>query len=221
MERVNFDRIARVYRWLEYATFGTILETCRFHSLRHVGHARRALVVGDGDGRFLARMLTENPNLTADALDGSPRMAKMLRDLAERERVGDRVRTHVVDARDMQIPGGPYDLLVTHFFLDCLTEQECRDLLEKVSPQLMPDARWLISEFAVPPDGWTNFAGRMLVSALYTGFRWITNLQVRRLPDYAAVASGFGFALQYRRKFLGGLLVSEVWQACTPPVIGS
>ena len=45
---LNFDRLARPYRWLEYATFGRTLERCRFHFLPALTSARRALVLGDG-----------------------------------------------------------------------------------------------------------------------------------------------------------------------------
>jgi cyclopropane fatty-acyl-phospholipid synthase-like methyltransferase len=212
MERANFDGIARAYRWMEYATFGIILERCRLYHVKYARNARRVLVFGDGDGRFVARMLKGNPDLNADAVDFSEQMLKLLRERSEREGAGGRVHTHLADARELEGPGGTYDLLVTHFFLDCLTEEECRTLLRKVRPHLTADANWLISEFAIPRNGWRKIAGTLLVSALYTGFRWMTNLKIRKLPDYAAIAREFRFVLQERKTFLCGLLVAEVWR---------
>ena len=145
MERANFDGIARAYRWMEYATFGIILERCRLYYMKYARNARRALVFGDGDGRFVARMLKGNPDLNADAVDFSEQMLKLLRERSEREGAGGRVHTHLADARELEGPGGTYDLLVTHFFLDCLTEEECRALLRKVRPHLTADTNWLIS----------------------------------------------------------------------------
>ena len=52
---MNADRIARSYRWLEYAAFGVALERARFDFLRCAAEARRVLILGEGDGRFLAR----------------------------------------------------------------------------------------------------------------------------------------------------------------------
>ena len=63
----DFNRIARPYRWLEYLSFGPLLERCRFHRLPQMVDAKRALVLGDGDGRFLARLLRKNPQIQADA----------------------------------------------------------------------------------------------------------------------------------------------------------
>ncbi len=51
---VNCDRIARWYRWIEYAGFGRALERRREAFLDDVSDARRVLALGDGDGRALA-----------------------------------------------------------------------------------------------------------------------------------------------------------------------
>jgi hypothetical protein len=40
----------------------------------------------------------------------------------------------------------------------------------------------------------------------------MTNLKIRKLPDYAAIAREFRFVLQERKTFLCGLLVAEVWR---------
>ncbi|MCU1248095.1 MAG: methyltransferase type 12 [Edaphobacter sp.] len=69
----SFDRIARPYHWLEYLTLGKALERCRNHHLPQLLDRRHALVLGDGDGRFLAQLLKQNPNLLvslANALFG-------------------------------------------------------------------------------------------------------------------------------------------------------
>ena len=70
----NFNHLARIYRWLEYLTFGPFLWRCRVHFLPQLSDCRSALVLGDGDGRFTARLLRENPHLRVMAIDGSPGM---------------------------------------------------------------------------------------------------------------------------------------------------
>jgi hypothetical protein len=49
---MNADRIARSYRWLEYAAFGFELERARFDFLEHAAGARRVLVLGEAMGDF-------------------------------------------------------------------------------------------------------------------------------------------------------------------------
>src|SRR5579883_1010405 len=52
--RMNCDAIAPWYRWLEYGAFGRALERTRFHYLAELKPSRKALMLGEGDGRFLA-----------------------------------------------------------------------------------------------------------------------------------------------------------------------
>lgn len=209
--RLNFDPLARPYRWMEYLTFGPALERCRFHFLPAHAGARRALVLGDGDGRFLARLLKGNPHLEADVVDISP---AMLRLLDQRLTPGgrERVTLHQTDARSFVPPGRGYDLVVTHFFFDCLFQQELTALVDCVVPLLAPGAYWVVSEFAQPPGRVGSIMGRGMITGLYKAFGLLTGLQVRSLPDHAASMENIGFRLLSEREWLRGLLVSELWQ---------
>ncbi len=206
----SFDRIARPYRWLEYLTFGPMLERCRFHFLPELKDARHALVFGDGDGRFLARLLAADQLLHADAVDFSPAMLSLLRDRASRLEALDRITLHCADARTFN-PPGVYDLVATHFFLDCFTTAELHSLSASICPRLLPGALWVVSEFAVP-SGAMSIPAKCLVWSLYTAFRILTGLRVRRLPDHSAVLATAGLSCIAQRRWLGGLLVSEVWE---------
>ena len=118
----NFNRLARVYQGLEVVSFGPFLRLCRCAFLPALNSSRRALVLGDGDGRFTARLLRACPNLTIDAVDASSAMLQSL--LRRAGPHAPRLRTFLADIRRFQPPNPPYDLIVTHFFLDCLTTAE-------------------------------------------------------------------------------------------------
>jgi SAM-dependent methyltransferase len=206
----DFDGLARIYRWMEYASFGPWLWRCRCAFLQEITECRRGLVLGDGDGRFAARLLETNSDIEVDAVDAS---AAMLRALARRTRAhGGRLRTACADARAWPARGAVYDLVATHFFLDCLTTEEVGALAAKIRGATCEGARWVISEFAAPP-GWLGLiVARPIVTVLYAAFGWMTGLRVRRLPDYGAALESCGFVLEKKRAWLGGLLVSEVWR---------
>ena len=74
----NFNRLARIYLWMELACFGPWLWWCRCTFLRELADSRRALVIGDGDGRFTARLLRANPGIQIDAVDSSAAMLHSL-----------------------------------------------------------------------------------------------------------------------------------------------
>jgi SAM-dependent methyltransferase len=214
----NFNRLARAYRWMEFFTFGPWLSLARRSFLGNLTHSRRALVLGDGDGRFTARLLRENSTVHVDAVDASTAMLHLL--LSRAGPHAKRVRVHVADARTWQPPapvlGMPYDLIVTHFFLDCLTQPEVESLAKRLRNAVSPSAVWIISEFAVPPGWFGRLIARPLLASLYWSFGWLTGLTVRTLPDHPIALRAAGFILQDRRSRLGGLLSSEMWSASIP-----
>ena len=191
---------------MEYASFGPLLARCRSAQLANLTGARRALVLGDGDGRFLARLLLRNPTLTADVVDSSKSMLRLL----EKRTSGTRLCLHHADALTWQ-PTGHYDLIVSHFFLDCFFPQQVEQLLDHIVPHALPGAQWVISEFAIPANKWTAPFARALIAVLYKIFSVLTGLPVRTLPDYATALSKRGLMLQEDRRYLGGLLCSQLW----------
>ena len=225
-----FDRIAPLYRPMEYLSFGPMLERCRFHHLPTLHDSRRALVLGDGDGRFLAKLLTTNPGLQVEAVEASPAMLHLLNRRIARLGAPHRITAICADARSFLPTGTSYDLVATHFFLDCLTEPEADALIAQVRPRLAPGAQWLVSEFQIPEGGrLQKWLARGIVSALYAAFRLLTGLAARQLPPWAALLTRHGFRRKASHSWLGGLLVSQLWelpQATTlrpqalPPVNG-
>lgn len=207
----HFDHLAPFYRWMEMASFGPFLQWCRCAWLQRIAGCRRALVIGDGDGRFTARLLQRNPNVTLDAVDASPAMlAALVRRCGADSH---RIATHLADARSWQPAAGRYDLIVTHFFLDCLTGEEMRSLAANIRCVAGYGTLWVVSEFAVPKGVFGRLIAAPLVAFLYLAFGWLTGLRVRGLPDHISALSAAGFVLAQRRKWLGGLLVSEIWSA--------
>jgi ubiquinone/menaquinone biosynthesis C-methylase UbiE len=207
----KFDNLAHFYRWMELVTFGPWLERCRCAFLGDLAGCRRAAVLGDGDGRFTAQLLRANPTIEIDAVDAS---AAMLRTLLRRAtHNAARVRVFCADARAWQPASPPYDLVATHFFLDCLTEDEVRSLADRLRGALSPSGLWLVSEFAIPEGAFGGWIAQPVVWLLYRAFGLLTGLAVRKLPDYASALRAAGFTLRQRRSFLGGLLAAEIWSA--------
>ena len=195
---MNCDRIARWYRWLEYAGFGRALERRREAFLSDVTNVRRALVLGDGDGRALVALLAAAPNAQIDYVDVSAGMLQLAR-----QRAGSvRVTYRHSDALSIVLPAAEYDLIVTHFFLDCFEEEDQARLVERIARAAMPRVRWLVSEFR---------NSGVLVPALYLFFRAATGLKTRRLVDHHPLFRRHGFTLARSESAWRGLLASELW----------
>ena len=207
----NFDRLARIYRWVEWLTFGPALRRCRCVFLESMKASSAALVIGDGDGRFTARLLKSNSQVRVEAIDASQAMLNELLRRAGTD--AGRVNATVADAREPISFAQRFDLVVTHFFLDCLSTAEVESLARNIRGKLAPGARWGVSEFAVPENGYGRWFARPLVWALYLAFGLLTGLRIRRLPRYRGALARAGFRLTRERRWLKGLLVSEIWEA--------
>lgn len=220
---MNCDAIARWYELAEHFCFGRALERRRFAYLGELQGARRALVCGGGDGRFLAELLRGNARVQVTYVDLSREMMR----LAERRvaRLGPefraRVEFHCADLRTFVPPRADFDLFATHFFFDCFTDEQARELALRLQSWAAPRARWVLSEFHQPPPFFARAWTSAVVRALYAGFRLTTGLRVRRIPSCGEALRGAGFQLRTRETAAGGLLISELWDAAQNGGIGA
>lgn len=210
--RTSFDPIAKVYVIIERLTFGSLLEKTRLHYLPALTHSKNALVLGDGDGRFLARLLAENSDLCATAVDSSASMLRLLRRRCEAS-VPDvqqrlcTVHSDVLAFHTME----KYDLVVTHFFLDCFSDADLKLVMQAINPSVDIEALWVFSDFRVP-QGALAFPARFLIRGLYFAFRVLTGLHVTQLPDHERLLALSGFSrIAFHHRF-GGILTSELWK---------
>jgi SAM-dependent methyltransferase len=195
---LNCDRIARWYRWLEYAAFGGTLRKRREAFLFELGNPKTVLVLGDGDGRFLQVFAALYPRARVDAVDSSARMIELARGRVPS------ATFHFADAREFAFKE-EYDLAVAHFFFDCFEQDELRALLGRIRAKC-----WLVSEFRNTRWSWPIPRG------LYFFFRLTTGLRVTSLPDYRAVLERLGYRTEREQQALGGLVVSEMWTLTAP-----
>jgi len=213
----NFDRLARLYAPLEWLSFGRALSRRRLHFIDdpRVARARRALVLGDGDGRFSAALLARYPSLELTAVDASAQMLTQLERRVRTQTPHAALTLCCADLRHWAAPAQNFDLVVSHFVFDCLTTQELDTLIARVTPALAPRACWLISDFAIPQLNPWHLLARLLVRTLYFGFRVLTGLTVTRLPDHAPLLRSHHFQLASADTACGGILRSELWQRAT------
>ena len=210
----NFDRLARLYAPVEWLSFGSALSRRRrcFLADPRVANARRALVLGDGDGRFTAALLELYPAIEVTAVDVS---AEMLAELERRVRIrtpSAALELQCADLRFWPVPDANYDLVVSHFVFDCLTTRDLTDLIARIAPALSPSARWLVSDFAIPTHAiWTPLA-KLLVRFLYFAFGLLTGLRLTHLPEYEKALKSARFQLMSAESALGGTLRSELWE---------
>lgn len=207
----NFDRLAGIYRGLEYFAFGCDLERVRFVHLDWLKECRSILVLGEGDGRCLEQLVSVARKARIDCLDFSPGMlASAARKISGKE-AEKRVTFRQADLLTADLPPAQYDAVVTFFFLDCFTGPEARDIMARIQASLRPGALWLWADFVMPANGWARWRARAWLTVLYAYFRWQTGLAARELPPVSRYFSENGFVGLAERTWQCGLVRSEVW----------
>ena len=205
---MDFDFIAPWYRFFEHLAFGRRLQKHRLFFLSAAQSARHALVLGDGDGRFLEQLALRHPLLSVDALDLSPVMTNLAR-----QRLSGVPSVHFItgDARTEPLPKSSYDFIATHFFLDCFTNGELNDLIGRLARHAAADARWVVSEFQRPDALLPGWHAALWLKAMYFFFRLTAGLATRTLPNYRPLLTAYGFVLAAEHSSRTQLICSELW----------
>jgi ubiquinone/menaquinone biosynthesis C-methylase UbiE len=211
---VSFDTLAPWYRTLEWIAFGDALQRCRVACLGEIAPPRRALVVGEGNGRFLCELLRLHPEVEVDCIDASERMLELARKRVEIE-VGDRKEQVSFQHRDLtswRPPDHYYDLVVTHFVLDCFPKPPLAGIITKLARASAADATWLLADFCIPQRGITRLHARLWLAAMYLFFRSTARIPASELIDPTPFLRAEGLVLARQCLFRSGMLKSELWR---------
>lgn len=207
---MSFDTVAPWYRTLETIAFGNALQCARLAFLDQVGSPVRTLIVGEGNGRFLSELLCLHRDIEVDCVDASKCMLSLAR-----KRVGvnaGRVRFLEQDIASWIPPSGRYDLIVTHFFLDCFPADELRDIVGKLSRAATTNATWLFADFRVPGAGFARLHARAWLATMYRFFQYVAGIEAGELVDPSPFLCAERFVLVQEHLRRHGMLKSQLWR---------
>ena len=206
---MNFDRLAPHYDWLEEFLAGDRLQRARTAWLGELGGRKKILSVGEGHGKFAAACRARFPEAELTCVEASPAMLAR----AQRRLGADaaQVNWHGGDLLAWA-GGGPFDAIVTCFFLDCFPPETLATVVEALARRATPDAVWLLVDFALPARGLARWRARAVHSLMYGFFRLMTGLRARRLTPPDDLLRRQGFQPAGRREFEWGLVRAEVWR---------
>lgn len=208
---MSFNRLARHYRWMEAVLAGRTLQRARTAWLGDVGTPQRALLFGEGNGRFLSAALEALPKTQFVCVDASAAMLEIARRTVPR---GDLARVeflhHTLPAWRPE-PGG-FDLVVTHFFLDCFPAALLEPIVVMIAESLRPDATWLIADFALPDRGLARWRAQAIHWMMYAFFRRMTRLPATALVPPEPFLARAGLVRRGIREYEWGLIRSSRWR---------
>ncbi len=208
----NFDSLARSYRALEVLAFGRGLERARFCFADQIAACRSILILGEGDGRFLSRLLPLAPNARIHCIDSSKAMLAKAATRIAGTPGSSQVRFEAADVLHYHFEPHSYDAVVTFFFIDCFESSDARRVVERINLALTPAAKWLYADFSLPERGIARLRARLWLAVLYAFFRWQTGLSVKNLPSSEALIHAAGFAIKTELTLQFGLLRSVCFE---------
>jgi ubiquinone/menaquinone biosynthesis C-methylase UbiE len=210
---MSFDVLAPHYRWMEFVAAGEKMQRCRTSFLGRVTEAKTVLILGDGNGRFLLECRRKLPHAKITSVDASARMLALARRrLAKNGADGEPVDFICADALAWTPPENNFDLVVTHFFLDCFQLEQVEALITKLARASAPRANWLVADFQLAANGLTRQRSRVILWMLYRFFRLATRLSATELTPPDVFLQRNGFELRERQVHDWGLLHSDWWQ---------
>ena len=146
-------------------------------------------------------------------VDASGRMLAQAR--AGLQRLGvnsDRIDFVHADALEWYVPSKTFDLIVTHFFLDCFGTPQVGNTVAKLAQAAAPNAIWLLADFSIPKAGFARSHARAWLAVMYWFFRCVAGIEAHELVDPSPFLRVEGFALERQHLFRHGMLKSELWR---------
>ena len=104
-----------------------------------------------------------------------------------------------------------FDLVVTHFFLDCFRPEQLDRIVARMADAARPDAAWLLADFQIPSRGIRRCRALVIHRLMYWFFRVVTRLPARHLTPVDPLLQKYGFRLRERSVCDWDLLHSDWW----------
>lgn len=210
---MSFDALAPHYRWMELVLAGEKLQRCRTTFLDQISAPENILIWGEGNGRFLLECRRSWRQARIVCADASGRMLQLAKRRLNRKGLETNgIEFLRADVLEWSPPKEEFDLIVTHFFLDCFRAEQLQRIVSTLATAARSSAAWLMADFQTPEFGLQRFRAKVILKTMYLFFRVVTGLPARKLtrPDPFLIDNRF--VLRNRRISEWGLLHTDLWE---------
>lgn len=200
MKRNSYDALARYYDFISLV-LGRSYRQSKTLFLDRIKEGDAVLYIGGGTGANLPEIVRRiGSNGRVYYIEGSSRMINMAmkRVRSEPARV-----EFLHQSAFSQIPHESYDVVLTQYLLDILSEDDMEELLSAVGLRAKPAARWIFVDF------FPVSRRRWLIRLMIWFFRWTTGNPRNDLPDYAYYFRKHGWLVEEKKTRKGGFM--QAW----------
>lgn len=194
----NYDLVAPFYPILETAAFGDALNKARSAFLEPIVNAEKTLLIGEGNGRFLAACLKDKKGGSITVIDSSRKMLSLLRSRIQALKHETTLELVHADFLCWEPVASAFDVIVTHFVLDLFRPNSQRRLIEKITTLSKSETLWVNVDFRP-----------MIQSTLHGWIDWLqyrfdrafSGIEAERYYNPADIIKDFGWIPREERLF--------------------
>jgi ubiquinone/menaquinone biosynthesis C-methylase UbiE len=201
--------VAWIYPTLERVAFGRKLEDARNAFFDSVVCRKRLLLIGEGNGRFLAKCVRHKIGGSITVVDLSGKMLSLVRSRVKRIEVQTALELVHSDFREWQGVGQQFDAVVTHFFLDLFLPDSQRTVIEKITALSRPKTIWVNIDFRPTLASPLN---RCVDWLQYRFDRLISGVEADHHYDPAPLIRAAGWLSRQERTYCDGAVIAELFE---------
>lgn len=198
----DFDNIAPYYSFLSKVVFGNKLLEAQCYFLDRIPTEGNVLILGGGDGTFLKRLMAYRPKVRVVYVERSVKMIQ----LAKKKTASDSV-TWVNGSWSDLSSGVTFDVVITNFFFDLFTQEECLEIIQKVSRQVAHQSIWMVTEFMQPKRWWD----KVILWVMFKFFKMFSGMRVQALSDWN-ICFKKSYKEEERKYFRNEFIVNAVFR---------
>lgn len=203
----NFDFVAPFYPFLERALFGDALEKARSAFASQIAAADCVLLIGEGNGRFLANCLNRKLTGSVTIVDTSRKMIALAHARVSHIKHRTTIRFLHSDIRGLNGELGTFDAVVTHFFLDLFRPESQRQIISKIAQLTKADGFWVnVDYLPIMP----NPRQRLIDWLQYRFDRCLSGVEANRHYDSAPSIAEAGWTPIGQLEFLEGTVRAQM-----------
>lgn len=199
---MGFDFLAPIYDSFARLIFGKSITASQTLFLDQVPPNSTVLILGGGTGWLLEELIRQNPSCTVWYIEASSKMIERTRHRKLNNRV------HLIQGTEADIPtNAKIDVVITNFYLDLFSENKLKNVIQHITDQSAPSARWLVTDFVNKGMWWHKW----MLKIMYIFFRIVCNIEASHLPIWAKQLNDRKWGEMNSKHWYGAFIKSTVW----------
>ena len=205
-DKSNYNNAAWFYDVLAHFIFGKAINKSQTCFLKLINPGSSILIIGGGTGWIL----DEITELQANGLEivYVEKSSKMI-NAARKRLTGLNKVLFVNKAIENSKLDKSFDIVITSFFFDSLSNSTIDTVFEKLAVNLSPGGIWLYSDFIEPKKLWH----KLLLSVMYQFFKVVCKIEAGNLPDLTLLFNKFNLDLIEEKSFYGNFITGRIYKS--------